>query len=151
MIIQNRFLTRPYEIIDIHNVYALIEIVFKDSPLFLRETIDDFYGYEGILVYDSDDNNKIIGALLFTVVDKLCYLEYIGTIVQHCGIGTLMLNQFLNVIDQRNITGYLHVENAQDMHVLVNWYTKYGFKTQNLENVYPYFDEKVDALLMVRC
>ena len=135
---------------DVGQIYSLMQDVFKNSPLFLRDSIKDFNEYQGIIVID---NEKIVGALLFTVVDKFCYIEYIGTTKQYCGIGTMMLNQFLTDIDEKNLTGYLHVEKTEETDHLIKWYSKYGFITKDSyfdENIYPYFGEQVNAIIMTR-
>ena len=148
---------------DTNDIYSLMKDVFKSSPLFLRDSKEDFDGYQGIVATHTNTcthtdtctyKEKIVGALLFTIVNDFCYIEYIGTVIQHCGIGTLMLNKFLTLIDEKKLTGYLHVEITDKTNDLIKWYSKHGFKCcindRENWNIYPYFGEQVNAITMTR-
>jgi ribosomal protein S18 acetylase RimI-like enzyme len=164
---------------DVVLVYELMKNVFKDSPLMALDSVSDFHEYEGFVVEsrtttsnNSNTNNntvnvnvlqktynkEIIGALLYSihysysVPQKFCYLEYIGTNITNSGIGTCLLKEFLRFVDKHNFIAYLHVEKTKDLERLLKWYVSVGFEIKQIENVYPYFlqEEKMNAIMMVR-
>ncbi|ARF09997.1 acetyltransferase [Indivirus ILV1] len=124
-------------ILDLHN------IIFVNSDL-LEPPIERLIKMEGIII---ELNKKPIAYLLFSRNIKnnelWLYLEYLGVIPKYRnrGLGKLLINSFIKILDKAKINSYLDVEeNSICTNKLIDFYTKYGYEITEYHRTSKYED-----------